>query len=600
MSLESGSAGVLRPVKRLAWWVVGTALTVLVLLFPAVKWGSVGDGEGPASYDQTTITSFVGHFDVAEDGDMAVTQTLTVNFPGPGKHGIFEFWDIVDPNAPGSRRIPHDIEVTMDGGNVPVELSQQAGGKYRVARIGDPDSTVEPGEHVYEISYHVDGVLIPGDGDTETAFYWNLIPAGWAQSITQADLTVHLPVVAEDVRCAVGGDQRGCDVSGQGTDTLHVGAAGLDPRTSVTVKTGLDMPTPPAGGTLPWGLPLDPVLGASVVLLGVVLLLAAGAAGFGLVLARRAHEADPQFPLMYAPPEGIGPAQAAYLVTEDVDDQQYVATLLYAAERGAITLERHGDGWTITDKGGAEGWAGLDPVTSGIAHVLSGPGTSFTATPGSAEDGKRMKSEIASFESGTKDWASSAGLMARSGLGGMGTAVIGLCFAAVVAVAIWNPINMSALGLIPGLFAVFGIGLAASGAGTKRTRAGRDLWSRAGGFRRILATPSAQDRFDFSGREELYTAYVPWAVAFGCADQWAEKYRIETGSEPPVPSYLGHTYAGVYAGSAVSTMVSDFSSTVSSAISSYEATQKSSSSSSGGGGGFSGGGGGGGGGGGSW
>lgn len=585
--------------KRLVWWVIGTALVVLVLLIPAALWGTVGDDEGPASYDETTITSFVGDFDIADDGDMAVTQTLTVDFPNPGKHGIFEFWDIEDPNAPGSRRIPQDIEVTMDGGDVPVELSQQAGGRYRVARIGDPDSTVEPGEHVYEISYHVDGVLIPGEGEAPTSFYWNLI-GSWAQSITAADLTVHLPAAAQDVQCAVGDDTSGCEVSGEGTDTLRLTAADLAPRTPVTVRTELDMATPPAGGTRPWPLALDPVLGSSVVLLGLVLLLAAGAAGLGLVLARRSRESDPQFPLMYAPPEGIGPAQAAYLVTEEVDEEQYVATLLYAAERGAITLDRDGSEWTITDKRGAEGWSGLDPVTGSVAHLLSGPGTSFTASPDSVEGGQRLKSEIASFEESTRDWADGAGLMARSGLGGRGGAVIALCFAAVLAVAFWNPLEMSAIGLVPGLFAVFGIGIAASGAGTKRTRTGRDLWSRAGGFRRILATPSARDRFDFSGREELYTAYIPWAVAFGCADQWAEKYRVETGSEPPVPSYLGHAYAGAYAGSAASAMVSDFSSTVSSAISSYEATQKSSSSSSGGGGGFSGGGGGGGGGGGSW
>lgn len=135
-----------------------------------------------------------------------------------------------------------------------------------------------------------------------------------------------------------------------------------------------------------------------------------------------------------------------------------------------------------------------------------------------------------------------------------------------------------------------------SGAGTKRTGPGRDLWSRLGGFRRILSTPSSIARFDFSGRKELYTAYLPWAVAFGCAEEWAKKYRVETGEEPPVPAYFGG-YTGAHTGNYVSSMVGSFDSAVSSAISSYEATQRSSSS---GGGGFSGGGGGGGGGGGSW
>ena len=30
---------------------------------------------------------------------------------------------------------------------------------------------------------------------------------------------------------------------------------------------------------------------------------------------------------------------------------------------------------------------------------------------------------------------------------------------------------------------------------------------------------------------------MPWAVAFGCADAWAAKFRTETGREPP-PAWL--------------------------------------------------------------
>jgi len=115
----------------------------------------------------------------------------------------------------------------------------------------------------------------------------------------------------------------------------------------------------------------------------------------------------------------------------------------------------------------------------------------------------------------------------------------------------------------------------------------------------MLATPSSKERFDFSGREDLYTAYIPWAVALGCAKEWAEKYRTEMGQEPPVPHYFAGSYAGSNPAAFVSSMAADFGATVDSAISSYNATQ-SSSSSGGGGGGFSGGGGGGGGGGGSW
>ena len=582
--------------KRALAYLIGLAVVFLAVLAPAAFYSI--DLSSDAADEPTSITSYVADFDVDDQGDLTATEKITVDFPVGGRHGIFRFFDKSDPNDANARLVPHDIVVTMDGHDVPVELLSEDHGRYVNAKIGDAAVTVPTGEHTYTIAYRIDGVLREGTGGHETQFYWNLVPGGWQQPIEKTDLTVHLPVAAEDVQCAVGsGESAGCRAKGEGTQTLRVRTGPLPPTTPVTVKAGLDMPTPPAGTTLPWSPRFDRVLSQSVSGLLVVLVLAVLAGLAGFVLTTRARERNPQFPVLYAPPEGIGPAQAAYLVTEDVDDEQYVATLMYAAEHGAIDLGRADDAWTITDKQGAAGGAGLDEVTSSVAHLLGGPGTSFTASPDDVSAGKRLKTEIASFEEHTKSWAKRGGLMVSSGLGGWGAIVVGACFIGVIAIAIWNPLSMSAIALIPGLFAVFGAGLAATGSGTKRTKAGRDLWSRSGGFRRILATPSAQDRFDFSGRQELYTAYLPWAVAFGCADQWAEKYRTEMGAEPPVPSYFGGYYGGAYAGAAVSSMVNDFSSTVSSAISSYEATQSSSSS---GGGGFSGGGGGGGGGGGSW
>jgi hypothetical protein len=341
------------------------------------------------------------------------------------------------------------------------------------------------------------------------------------------------------------------------------------------------------------------VLGRSVPLLVVVLLAGIGAAVLGGWLGARSREKEPPYPVLYAPPDGIGPAQAKYIYSEDVDRETYVATLMHAAEKGAVDLKRGDkDTWTIADRQGPAGWAGLDEVTVDVAHLLGGPGTAFTASKKDVAAGKRLRDEISRFEANVKAWGQGSGNIMKAGLGGFGGLLILAGFGSFIAIAIWNPFSMTMLGLIPGGFAICGGSLIASGAGTARTRKGRDLWSRVGGFRRMLSTPSSKERFDFSGREELYTAYIPWAVALGCAKEWASKYRTEMGQEPPVPNYFGGAYAGAHTADYVSSMVSDFNSTVDSAISSYNATQ--SSSSSGGGGGFSGGGGGGGGGGGSW
>ena len=92
---------------------------------------------------------------------------------------------------------------------------------------------------------------------------------------------------------------------------------------------------------------------------------------WGWVLGARSREKDPGFPLMYAPPEGIGPAQARYVLREEVDRETFVATIMYAAEKDAVELGRQGEAWTLTDKGGAQGWAGVDPVTAGVAKLQS-------------------------------------------------------------------------------------------------------------------------------------------------------------------------------------------------------------------------------------
>jgi hypothetical protein len=589
-------------VKRLVGSLIGLAVIALLLCVPAAFFGN---GRVADDYEETTISDYVADFDVADDGDLSVTETLTVDFPYGDKHGIFRFWDRVDDNAPHARRTPEDVSVTMDGDDEPFELSDADHDRFRVAKIGDADVTVSPGEHTYVLKYRIAGVLDPNQQkvtgeDVASMFYWNLIPQGWLQDITRASLTVHLPVAAQqDVRCTIGyGAGTPCTVEGGGTPDLTITTGEIAPRTPLTIATGLDLKTPPEGNHVPWTGRWDRVLSPHVVALGAVLVLAALAFAVGSVLGARSREKEPPYPLLYAPPAGIGPAQAKYVFSEEVDNTTYVATLMYAAERGAVDLSRDGKSWTIQDKSGADGWAGLDPVTVDIAHILGGPNTKFTATPKSVKAGERLKSELDRFEENTKDWGQKSGVLVSSGLGGFGGLLVWGGFALVLVCLFWNPLGMTMAGLVPGAFAVGASSLSRTGAGTRRTKAGRDLWSQVGGFRRILATPSSKERFDFSGRKELYTSYVPWAVALGCAEEWAKKYRTEVGEEPPVPHYFAGAYAGANASAYVDSMVDSFSSTLDGAISSYNATQ--SSSSSGGGGGFSGGGGGGGGGGGSW
>ena len=577
--------------KRLAATVLGLLVLAAVVACGAIDFSSGGDAS-----ETSRIDDYVADFALGSDGTLRVTEDLTVSFPVP-RHGIFRFFDTRDPNVAKNRLIPTDIRVTRNGNPEPFEVLKESRGRYRTIKIGSAGTTL-PDTQNYRISYTIRGAITKGSGGARSQFYWQLVPTGWLMPIVRSDLTVHLPADAENLRCAVGlGSGAPCAADGAGTRTLEVKTGALAPHTPVTLKVDQDVPTPPAD-SLPWAAKYDPILGTHPVLLGVVLLASVLLGGAGTALSQSTKERDPAFPLMYAPPEGIGPAQAAYLLTEEVDRQAFVATMLYAAEKGAVTLDQKDRSWSLTGTQNTDAWNQVDEVTQLVGSQLGvvGSGQSFSASAKSVSAGLKLKNTLASFEANTKAWAKTSGLMVSSGLGGAGGFVLIVLGAATVALGAWNPFNMSVLALIPGLFAVGAVAVGFSGAGTKRTPNGRDLWSRVGGFRRILSTPSAQDRFDFAGRKDLYTAYLPWAVAFDCADEWAKKYRVETGEEPPSPSWFP-VYAGVHSGNYVDQMVNSFDSTVSSAISSYEATQSSSSS---GGGGFSGGGGGGGGGGGSW
>ena len=583
--------------KRVVGVVLWLALLLGVMLWPAISynWSTAA-----ATYEETTIRTYVADFTVDDDGDLQATETLTIDFPGNGKHGIFRFFDEADQSATNARREPYDISVTRDGSPEPFELLNENNGRITNVRIGSADVTIPAGEHTYVIDYKIDGVLEEGTTGQPTQFYWNLIPGGWLQEIDTANLTVHLPVAASGVQCARGAGQAGgCTAQGDGTETVTVDVEALSPNTPVTVKIGLDMPTPDTGTSVPWAARFDPVLGRSLTNLLLVLALAVLAGAFGAWQASKVREKTPPYPLQYGPPDGVGPAQGAYIMTERTGKKDFVASIMEAAAKGSLSLDRSGDSWTVIDTQGPQGWAGLDSVTQRVARLTGGPGLAFTASPGSVSSGEKLKSELAGFESATRSWATSEGFMQKAGLGCLGGLfVIGGGILALL-IAGGNFFDMGIVALIPGMLAAGAAPVLASGANTRRTAKGRDLWSKVGGFYRVLSTPSSQNRFDFSGRQDLYTAYIPWAVAFDCADQWAAKYRTETGQEPPVPSYFPG-YTGAHTGNYTDQMVNSFSSTVDGAISAYQATQSSSSSGGGGGGGFSGGGGGGGGGGGSW
>ncbi|MBE7325007.1 DUF2207 domain-containing protein [Nocardioides sp. Y6] len=576
--------------RRVLPWLVLLGMLAVVAL-PAVTY--LFEQDDDSGYEPTRITRYNAVFEVDDDGDMAVTETLIVRFPVGDRHGIFRFFDEYDAEDTSVPRVPREVSVTRNGRAEEFERSRQHNGRFHVLKIGDADETLERGDHTYVIRYEIEDVLLDR-GDEVSRFYWDLIPAGWAQPIDAAVLTVRLPAAPSgDVRCAEGaGSADNCRA--RVTDnTITVETDDLEPNTPVTVQADLPVAAPVAESRLVWPVSWSPVLGRWPWLLAIVAIVAVAVGWLGRRIAAPTFEEPPAFPLQYAPPPDLGPAQGAYLLTERPSRHALVATLMHAAERGAVRLERGEDEWVVTRMPDALRIK-LDPLTRKVTAALHRDSDRFVAAEDDVEAGRTMQTVKTTLDKDVKEWALREGHLARAGFGS--AAGVGVVAAAVVYVILVAALSgtMSVVAMVPGAFAAMGLPVLYPGATTKRTDSGRQLWSQVGGFRRVLSTPSSIERFDFSGREELFTAYLPWAVAFGCAEEWAAKYRTEMASDPPDPVWLIGAPYSLTGGP--QSMVDSFSSTVGGAISSYQATQASSSS----GGGFSGGGGGGGGGGGSW
>ncbi|MEI6466168.1 MAG: DUF2207 domain-containing protein, partial [Verrucomicrobiota bacterium] len=535
-------------------WLIPVLLTILGLLWPVLS-SPITDSSMVS--DPVTISSLHAEFAVDRDGLLQADETITTEFPA-GRHGIFRFWDVGNANNSHLRQVPEVDEILLDGEPVPYQLLRQENDRFLVAKIGDADYYLTPGTHIFRIRYRIAGVLDPGDtgatkdfasstGDpaAPSVFFWNVIAPGWNNRISAADVSVTLPGPVPGAQCSVGsGVGRDCESLTIAGNTVILTATDLAPRTPVTLRAGVDVATP-ARAEVPWSLRWDPVLGRSVpVALWLAGLTAAAGLG-GFLWWRTTVERTPGFPLQYAPPPGLGPVQCEYIRTEKVPDEALTATLFYLADRGVLSLDERGKNkWAVRNTGGREPWADLDPVseTVGSALGLLDRDGRFDAN-GTASSGLRLSAAKEEMTTAVKQWAIDGGLMVKR------RAEMWPRFASIVAVILavcgfirWGfPITL--WGLPFAVFFVVSRPVWGSGVGTRRTAAGRQLWSEVGGFHRMLATDSAESRFDFSARKDLYTAYIPFAVAGGAAALWAAKYQAATGQVPPQPGWY-HSSSG--------------------------------------------------------
>ena len=246
--------------RRVFAWSIPLVLIGIGLLWPLVI---RGESEALPADEPVVISNYRAAFVVNANGRLDAVETITAEFPG-GRHGIFRYWDVANPNSPYVRQEPEITSVMLDGEDAPYRMLWVDNGRFRVAKIGDPDEYLSFGTHVFEIRYTVPGVLEPGSsgadrkfaestGDASSSpsvFFWNVITPSWNNRIQQAAISVTLPGDVSGAQCSVGygvgSPCRGLTVTG---NKVELSASYLGSRTPVTVRAGVDAPTPGTCGT---------------------------------------------------------------------------------------------------------------------------------------------------------------------------------------------------------------------------------------------------------------------------------------------------------------------------------------------------------------
>ncbi|HEV7711992.1 MAG TPA: hypothetical protein VGP16_27645, partial [Asanoa sp.] len=366
--------------------------------------------------------------------------------------------------------------------------------------------------------------------------------------IARADISVTLPGRVPGAGCSigVGAEEKGCGTVDVAGTTLRVSAADLLPHTPVTVRVGVDVPTP-SRATVPWSPRFDPILGRTLtgVMLVGALTLAAVASAY--LWWRATSDKAPGFPVQYSPPEGIGPVQSEYIRTLKVSPDALTATLFHLAEHRLITVKQVNEKrWTITGIANHAAWDAMDPVSrkAGYALDVSHPGGEFNAN-GTAAAGKRLATAKTDLAAAVTAWGSRQRLLRTEKAPAANwlrwTGVLALVIAIVGFAHLGFPATI--WGLPFAAFFLCSTPAWRADAGVRRTEEGRRLWAQTQGFHRLISTDSAETRPDFAARRDLFTAYMPYAVVAGISELWARKYATVTGSVAPEPNWY-HSATG--------------------------------------------------------
>ncbi|MFW2513844.1 DUF2207 domain-containing protein [Demequina sp. SO4-13] len=610
---------------RAATVACASALALAVSALPAAA--SAGDVVGPDDHPGREVLQWDATYALHEDGSVDVRTEIDFDFGDEPGHGVVFTLPTAQPIEDGYERLfdVTDITATSPSG-APDELDVDSQGGSLVVRIGDEDVDDVSGVQTYVITYSVARAMDATEAsETDEAlagdeFYWDAIGSGWETPIRDVSITVESPIAATEVACFAGpqGSRDGCEAVGEPSESVTFEAGDLDPGEPVSVAALY--PSGSFDTTQNTRIENDIVRAFAITPWTVGIALAMLAAGLGaLALYFRRTAVDRQYAgltpglgpvsgadgatrpvaggqpvaVQFEPPAGLRPGQLGTLLDEKADVRDVTATIVDQAVRGYLRIDPVGDeqepeDYTLVklrdgdDAMPAYGRTLFDAIFLDRSEVtLTDLKATFAADLAKVQ--KEMYADVTD-----RGWFHRNPQSAR-----VAWAVIGVCglVAGVIATIVLAANSRWALVGLP-LVIVSIVMLALTGKASARTAEGTRILAQTKGFKLFLETADGH-RLRFEEGHDIFSQYLPYAIAFGIADKWSEKFAAlaREGYDVPSPTWYGAHYgAGFWLyHQSFGTQMQDFTSLTDSAISTPAAGTSGGSGFSSGGG-FSGGG----------
>jgi hypothetical protein len=533
---------------------------------------------------------------VRADGWVEVTETISVRAEGNQiRRGIYRDYPLRYKDRLGNNvKVLYEPKSVLRDGQLET-FSVETSGRDVRTYFGSSNRLLGPGDYTYTYRYDA-GRMLGFYADVDE-LYWNVTGNEWAFPINRASasVTFDFDVPGDDLVVVAYTGPLGQSGEDYTATVDQSGVAQFETTRELTSNEGLTIAVGWPKGLISEPSNLQKLIWLLSDNLNLVIVLSALALMLGYYLpVWKNHGKDPDpgaiFP-RYEPPKGFSPASLRYIENMGYDNEAMTAAIVSLGVKGYLSINDFDGSHTLIRQNPRKNGPALATGERELHDALFSNGDEIELVDENHAiiGGARKKHEQSLKRDYHKRYFRTNGLLNLPPfLVAIISSAIGLAIGP--SVAVFAVMFMMIVTII-----VFAIAM------KQPTAPGRTLLDSAAGFREYLEIAEKDElnlRNPPEKTPELFEQYLPFALALGVDQRWAERFSRIIGSiKGPngsewQPSWYNGSWNGLNLGSNTSNLSSGLGSAISTSV-----TPPGSSSGSGGGG-FSGGGGGGGGGGG--